>query len=743
MEKLKQSRREFIKTSALVGSSLLVSFTFPGCSPVDASPMATPDGNRFIPNAWIKIDPEDNITIMVNHSEMGQGVLTSLPMIVAEEMEADWNKVRSEHAPVADVYKNPAFGVQATGGSTSLTSSWEILREAGASAKFLFMTVASQTWKVPVSECFAEKSVVIHKPSGKKLRYGELIASAATIKVPEEVSLKDPKDFTIIGQRFLRLDTAAKANGSAIFGVDVKIPGMLNATIVHPPVFSSQVKAINDQKALAIKGVKQVVEIKNGVAVVADTFWQAKMGADALEIEWNVSETVSISSDSLRKRWLEKVKEEGKTRYEIGDVDDWLGKGLKTVEAVYELPFQAHATQEPMSCTADVRSDGCDIYAPTQGQGPAHALAVMMTGLDSDSVKVHTTFLGGGFGRKSDVDYIAEAVEISMKVGKPIKLIWTREEDMQHDSYRPASVNAMTAVLDENKQLVAWRHRIVGPDQMLYVIPPMLPAIMPGWVPNFVKSWAISLITGSIGKKLLAGRMLTGGAGPLPYNIPNVKLEYVYDDPGIPVGFWRSVANSSNGFVVDAFLDEVALAVGKDPLDIRLELLSDNPRLKNVLEQAADRAGWGKKLSAGHYQGLASHDFHHTLVAMVAEISINDAGEVKVHRVVCAVDCGTVVNPKTVELQIESGIVFGLTATLKSSISIKDGRVQQSNFDDFPVLRMEDMPEVEVIIVQNQEKPTGIGEVGVPPIAPAIANAIFAATGKRLRKIPILPSDLV
>ena len=700
MEKLKQSRREFIKTSALVGSSLLVSFTFPGCSPVDASPMATPDGNRFIPNAWIKIDPEDNITIMVNHSEMGQGVLTSLPMIVAEEMEADWNKVRSEHAPVADVYKNPAFGVQATGGSTSLTSSWEILREAGASAKFLFMTVASQTWKVPVSECFAEKSVVIHKPSGKKLRYGELIASAATIKVPEEVSLKDPKDFTIIGQRFLRLDTAAKANGSAIFGVDVKIPGMLNATIVHPPVFSSQVKAINDQKALAIKGVKQVVEIKNGVAVVADTFWQAKMGADALEIEWNVSETVSISSDSLRKRWLEKVKEEGKTRYEIGDVDDWLGKGLKTVEAVYELPFQAHATQEPMSCTADVRSDGCDIYAPTQGQGPAHALAVMMTGLDSDSVKVHTTFLGGGFGRKSDVDYIAEAVEISMKVGKPIKLIWTREEDINYGMFRPQSFQHLEAALDGSGNLVGWRHGIIGD-----------------------------------GRRLLSG----GAKISKYYKVPNqLVTEKSSGKHGIRTKHWRAVAHVFNVYAIESLIDQIAVGQGVDPLEYRLKHVPVNKKARSVLEKVGKMSDWKAKRPKGRAIGLSMTERSGSLGAQVAEISVDrKSGKIKVHKVWSAVDGGVVVQPDAATRNIESGVMYAMSSLLKERATIKNGTVEQSNFNDYHVLRMSDAPEeLHVEFLDRDTKPTGLGEIGGPGMGAAIANAFFALTGKRLNHMP-------
>ena len=475
---------------------------------------------------------------------------------------------------------------------------------------------------------------------------------------------------------------------------------------------------------------------------MADTFWQAKTGADALEIEWSQSETETVNSDHLRQHWLELVKNEGKVRYESGDIDDWFEKG-RTIEAIYECPFQAHATQEPMSCTADVREDGCDIYVPTQSQGPAHAMAAMLTDLPPESVKVHTTFLGGGFGRRSDIDYVIEAVEISSRMKAPVKLIWTREEDMQHDSYRPASINAMTAVLDENNRLVAWRHRVVGPDQALHVFPPMIPAMMPVWMPKFMKNWVGSLVKGSLGRRLLAGRMLMSGAGPLPYNIPNVKVEYIYADPGIPVGFWRSVANSSNGFVVDAFLDEVALAADKDPFEFRLELLGDNPRLRNMLVKATDLAGWGKDLPEGHFQGLATHDFHHTLIAMVVEISLNDLGEVKVRRVVCAVDCGLVVNPKTIELQMESGIVFGLTATLKSAVTFKGGRTEQSNFDDFPILRMPEMPKVDVIIAQNREKPTGIGEVGVPPVAPAIANAIFAATGKRIRKLPILPGDLV
>ncbi|MCP4751933.1 MAG: xanthine dehydrogenase family protein molybdopterin-binding subunit [Proteobacteria bacterium] len=743
-EKTGLTRRQMIRASTAAGAGLMVGFHLPGCSngaTISYEGQIRPDGN-FVPNAWIRIDRHDTVTVMVNHSEMGQGVLTALPMIVAEEMDADWDKVRSEHAPVADVYKNPMMNMQITAGSTSVRTTWEILRQAGASVRRLFVEAAAQTWRVPPDECSTEKSRVVHGSSGRKLRYGELLEAAAGLPMPENVTVKPPAEFDLIGRSVPRLDSAAKTDGSAVFGVDVQLPGLLVATVAHPPVIGSKAVSVDYSEALKIPGVKDVLTIGNGVAVVAETFWQALKGKRLLKIQWTQGNRETADTAVLKGRWRKMAENEGDTTYEKGDVDDVAEAKGRVVEADYELPFQAHATAEPMNCTADVRPDRCEVWVPTQNQGGSHAMAVYITGLDPEVVKIHTTFVGGGFGRRADADFVAEAVEISHTLKKPVKVVWTREEDMTTDVYRPASFNRMKAVVDEGGRPVAWIHRMVGPDHFVQFIPKFVPAMTPSWFPGFMKRGAASL-AGSLMNTFGAGKGLLGGAGPLPYDIDNVRIEFLNDDVGIPVGFWRSVANSSNGFVVESFVDELAQAAGKDPYRFRLELLQGNPRLQHVLKLAAEKSSWEKPPPKGLFRGITAHVFHDTLISMVAEISVADSGEIVVHRIVCAVDCGQVIHPKIIQAQMESGIAFGLTATLKSSVTFSRGKPDQSNFNDFEILRMNEMPTVETHIVPSAESPTGIGEAAVPTVAPAVANAVFAATGKRIRKLPITREDLV
>lgn len=737
------SRRQFVNISTASGTGLLIGFKFIGPDQnVSAAEKTGFDADgRFEPNAWIKIEPDDTVTILVNHSEMGQGVLTALPMIIADEMEVDWSKVKSVHAPVGDVYKNPLMSIQMTAGSTSVRSSWDILRHAGASARQLFINAAAKTWNISPAECSAENSQIIHRAEGKKLRYGELINIAAKLPVPEDVPLKQPNSFNLIGKSIPRLDMAVKTDGSAVFGVDVKLPGLLTATVVHAPVLGARLISFNGDEAMKIEGVKQVLAIESGIAIVADTFWQAVKGAERVKAEWTEGHVDTADSETLRKRWSEMVEKEGKTVFDIGDVDEVFKTTQQVVEAIYELPYQAHATQEPMTCTVHVQEDRCDIWVPTQNQGGTHAAAVAISGLPPDKVHVNTTFVGGGLGRRVETDFVKEAVEISKNMGKPVKVIWTREEDTKNDVYRPASINKIKAVLDSSGRPIAWIHRLAGQDHFLQAIPNFAAAAIPNWFPGFLKRGSISA-AGFIGRKLGAGKGLLGGAGPLPYDIKNVRVEYHYENVKIPVGFWRSVANSSNGFVVECFIDELAAMAGKDPFQYRLELLVGNPRLLNVLKLTAEKSGWNTKPPEGIFRGIASHVFHDTLIGMVAEISISKKQTIKVHRIVCGVDCGIVINPKIIKAQMESGIAFGLTATLKSSITLKKGKVEQSNFDDFELLRMDEMPEVEVYIVASNESPTGIGEAGVPTVAPAVANAVFAATGKRARTIPIKLSEL-
>ncbi len=741
-DKIDPERRRFLKVGMITGYGLVVGLQPSGYS-ASANSVSTKSNskNEFQANAWIRIRKDDVVTIMVSHSEMGQGISTALSMIVAEELEADWSKVRFEMAPVDDVYKHPKFGIQWTVSSMSVHSSWDRWREAGAAIRELLISTAARSWKVSRAECRAEKSTVIHRPTRKSLHYGELIDMTDGIRIPEKIRLKQPHEFKIIGRRTLRLDSWAKIDGRAIFGIDAKIPGMRIATVIHPPVFGSAVKSLNAEKVLAMPGVENVMVIETGIAIVAKTFWQAIEAKDVLEVTWQENENRHISTDLLFKRWTEMGKEEGESFYETGDIGDFFKGTTKPVEAAYDLPYQAHATPEPMNCTATVTRDSCEIWAPTQNQKGAQEIAARITGLGTEQIKVHTTFLGGGFGRRVLVDYVGEAVEISQKINAPVKSIWTREEDIRHDFYRAATHNVLKAVIDEKGHPVAWLHRIVGADVFGQTLPKVISGMMPDSVPRFLKNMATSLAE-TLMPRFVPGKKAIKGAGPLPYDIPNMRVEFINDDPGVPLCWWRSVAPSTNCFAVESFVDEIAAASGRDPYELRYELLSRTPRLRDVVKLAADKAGWSGRPPKGIYRGIASHDFQDTMMAMVAEVAVNPKGEVKVYRVVCAVDCGIAVNPKTIEAQVQSGIVFGLTATIKSSITIKDGKTVEGNFDDFPLLRMDEMPIVETHIVPSTNLPTGIGEVAVPLIAPAVVNAIFFATGKRIRKLPVTPSEL-
>lgn len=736
-------RRQFLKINMAAGVGLLVSIQLPGCSDdAEPTPAASPVGaDGWFPNAWIKIHPDDTVTVMVNHSEMGQGITTALPMIVAEELEAEWSQVTFEMAPVADVYKHPSYGIQWTVSSRSVESSWNILRQAGAVVREMMIIAAAQTWQVPQEQCRAQCSRVIHPSSGRTLRYGELIPKAAGLPMPADVRLKKPKEFTLIGQPTRRLDSRNKINGSALFGIDIRRPGMLTATVVHPPVFGAPVISMNRQAIRQLPGVNDVFPIKTGVAIVADTFWQARVAMETLRVQWDEGEKRHIDSGSLMKRWTDLGKQPGKIFHETGDIDDVFQNADTVIQATYDLPYQAHATPEPMNCTADVREKTCEIWAPTQNQKSSQEIAARITGLPNTAITVHTTYLGGGFGRRALVDYVGEAVEISKKMKAPVKVIWTREEDIRRDFYRPATHNLLKAVVDDKGKPVAWLHRIVGADAFGQTLPQVITGMMPDAVPRFAKNAAGALASHLI-PRFISGRKAVVGAGPLPYTFDAMRVEFINDDPGIPICWWRSVAPSSNCFAVECFIDEIAAASNRDPYELRCDLLTGSPRLLHVLELAAEKADWYGKPTMGTHRGMACHNFQNTMMAMVAEVSVSPYGEVQTHQVVCALDCGTAVNPRTIEAQVQSAVVFGLTATLKSAITIKEGRTLQSNFDDFPLLRFDEMPTVTTHIVPSTLPPTGIGEVAVPVIGPAVANAVFAATGKKIRKLPILPEDL-
>ncbi|MHB8455013.1 MAG: xanthine dehydrogenase family protein molybdopterin-binding subunit [Acidiferrobacterales bacterium] len=708
-EMINIGRRSFLKVGAAVGGGLLVGFNLSGCATREIEP-AAPVVTAFAPNAWIRVGSDDQVTIMVASSEMGQGVMTAIPMLAADEMDADWTKVRVETAPAAKVFFNPIIGQQLTGGSTAVRAFWMPVRQAGAVAREMLISAAAATWQAPAAECRAENGAVVHRNSGRSLTYGALAEKAASLPVPESVFLKESSEFRLIGTPVPRIDTPAKTAGTAMFGQDVRLPGMLTGVVLCCPVFGGKLSGFESNRARSVRGVRHVFAIDSGVAVVAEGFWAAKLGREAVQARWDEGANSSLSSDGIRHRFEEAAKRPGAVARKVGDADRAVAGAAKKIEAVYEVPYLAHACMEPMNCTADVRRDGCDVWVPTQAQTGAQRTAAKITGLAPEKISVHTTFLGGGFGRRSEQDFVAEAVQMSKTAGVPVQLIRTREDDMQHDFYRPATYNRLSAGISRGK-LVAWRHHIVGPS--------IFARVFPGAVKNGIDGTSVE------------------GAANLPYSIPNIGVTYVLDDPGVPVGFWRSVGSSQNAFVTECFFDELARAAGKDPYQLRRDLLAKHPRQRRVLDLAASHGDWGRPAPAGRHRGIAVAESFGSFAAQVAEISISERGRIRVHRVVCAIDCGIVVNPDTVVAQMQSAIVFGLSAALDGEITIRNGRVQQSNFNDYKVLRMDEMPEIEVHIVPSTESPTGIGEPGTPPIAPAVANAVFAATGKPVRRLPI------
>jgi isoquinoline 1-oxidoreductase beta subunit len=711
MTEMKQrhlTRRDFIKVSAALGGGLLIGVRLGPANAQPAPGAATAD-DGLRPNVWITIRPDDSVTIRVGSSEMGQGVMTALPMLVAEELDADWSRVQTEFAPVDPAYNNPIFGRQQTGGSTAVRGYWNTLREAGATGREMLISAAALGWGVSANTCEAVDGVVTHPGSGRSLRYGELVERAARLPVPETVFLKEPEQFRLLGRPLPRLDIPDKVDGSAVFGIDVQLPGLLTATVVRCPTFGGKPKRFDDSRARSVPGVRKVVAVSGGVAVVADHFWAASRGRDALEVEWDPGRGQQLDSAAIRAFMAERV-DDGTIGRNDGNADRAIDNARRSVQAVYEVPYLAHACMEPMNCTAWVRSDSCDIWVPTQNQTRTHRTAMRLTGLPAQKVRVHTTYLGGGFGRRGEQDFVTDAIEASRATGAPVKAVWTREDDIRHDYYRPATYNRLAAALDDNGMPVAWRHRIAG----------------------------ASIAQRDSRERETSGSdfSATEGALNLPYDIPNILVSYARANTAVPVGYWRSVASSQNAFITECFLDEVAAAGGKDPWELRRALLRGQPRLREVLDLAARQAGWHKPAPAGRYRGIAVAESFGSYVAEVAEVSV-DRGRVRVHRVVCAIDCGMVVNPDTITAQMESGIVYGLTAALKGEISIDGGRVVQGNFDDYPLLSLEECPDIEVHIVASEAPPGGVGEPGTPPIAPAVANAVFAATGTPVRRLPI------
>ena len=710
------SRREFLQRAALGGGGLLLTLSLPGMrSTARAAALQSSELN-----AWLRIGTDDSITILVDRSEMGQGVYTALPMLIAEELEVDPARISVAAAPVGDAYVNALNGGQVTGTSNSVTDAWEKLRKAGAQARTMLISAAAQRWHVDPARCHASEGRVFDA-SGRSASYGELAQAAARIPPPAQLALKAPAQFKIIGKPLARLDTPSKVDGSAEFGIDIKLPGMLHAAIALPEELGATVGSVDSSAAAAMPGVRRVLPAEAAVIVVADHFWQARKARDALRITWrsgpnarldNASIWTQLHSASARTGLSALTSDDLAAPLKSGNASDALARAAKSFNAVYELPMLAHATMEPMNCTADVKADRCELYVGTQVQSMAQAAAAEAAGLKPAQVNVHTTLLGGGFGRRLEVDFIPAAVMASKILGAPVKLIWTREDDMTHDPYRPPIREAISAGLDGQGRLSAWALHITSPSITARFDPtnkdPFDSVIE--YVQNF------------------------------PYAVPNFGLSFVRQEIGIDVGYLRSVSHAPNCFAIESSIDEIAALASKDPLVFRQELLAGKARHLQTLRSAAERAGWGHA-PAGHFQGLAFMEGYNCCIAQVAEISV-DGGVLKIHRVTCVIDCGQVVNPRIVESQLESGIIYGLSAALWGDITLRGGRVQQRNFNDYRILRIHEMPMLDVHILPSEEKPGGLGETAVPPIAPALCNAIFAATGKRIRSLPISAQKL-
>ncbi len=720
---LNLSRRRFLAAGVAAGAGLTLGILPMARAAVGESGPGVagdaPDGiAEFEPNAFLHIGRDDTVTVISKHLEMGQGTYTGLATLVAEELDADWSRVRVEGAP-ADTsrYRNLFWGqAQGTGGSTAIANSWEQMRKAGAVARQMLIGAAAERWRVDPQEIEVESGVVSHPASGRSARFGELAEAAAAQAVPEQVLLKDPDEFRLIGQRLPRKDSPEKIDGSATFTMDVKLPGLLTAVVVHPPRFGARVRGFDAAAAQAVPGVKRVVQIPSGVAVVAGDFWSAKRGRDALLVDWDESDAFALSSAQILDQYRDLAAQPGSVARSDGDANAAMAGAAKALEAEFSVPFLAHAAMEPMDCVARIDADGCEIWNGEQMQtGDQHAVAAAL-GIEPEQVRIHMLYAGGSFGRRANpkADYVLEAVHIAkaMGPGVPVKLIWTREDDMRAGYYRPMYLHRVRAGLDAEGNPLAWEQRIVGQ----------------------------SIIAGTAFESALAkdgiDQTSVEGASNLPYAMKNIRVELHSPALPVPVLWWRSVGSTHTAFVVESFIDELASAAGKDPLEFRRALLAGHPRHLGVLNLAADKAGWGEPLGRGQGRGIAVHESFNSYVAQVAEVTVR-RGTIHVDRVVIAVDCGIAVNPDVIEAQMQGGMGFGLAAALASELTFKDGRVEQSNFHDYRVLRMDQMPEVEVHIVSSSEPPTGVGEPATPVIAPAVANAVYAATGQRLRRLPL------
>jgi len=718
------SRRDFLKA----GAGLTLGVALPGAFAQMAGPGqgggAAAATGAFEPNAFVRIGTDNTVTVIVKHLEMGQGTFTGLPALVAEELDADWSQIRTEGAPAdATRYNNLFMGpMQGTGGSTAMANSYEQMRKAGAAARAMLVAAAAERWKVAPDSIAIARGAAVHTTSGRRASFGSLAAAAAKQPVPQEVKLKDARDFVFIGKRTPRTDARAKSNGTAVYTQDFKLPGMLTALVAHPPRFGGKVRSFDAAKAKAISGVVDVVAIPQGVAVLANDFWSAKKGRDALAIDWDESEAFKLGSDAIMAEYRRLAATPGLSAKKDGDVAGALASAAKTFEAVYEFPYLAHAAMEPMNCVVRLSADACELWYGAQFQSIDQPAIAQALGMKPEQVKINMLFAGGSFGRRANPqsDYVLEAVQIAKAIAgrAPIKLVWTREDDMRAGYYRPMYCHALKAGLDAQGNIVAWQHRIVGQ------------SILAG-----------TAFEGMMVKDGIDATSVEGAAN-LPYAIPNLGVELHSPKMGVPVQWWRSVGSTHTAFSTETFIDELAAAAGKDPFQLRRALLAQSPRHKAVLEMAATEADWTLPLVSARVgdrrgRGIAVHESFNTVVAQVAEVTVRRDGAWRVDRVMCAVDCGVAVNPDVIRAQMESGIAYGLTAAMYGAITLKDGAVEQSNFHDYMPLRLHEMPRIGVYIARSDEKPTGVGEPATPVIAPAVANALAAATGKRIRTLPI------
>ena len=706
------SRRGFLQSSAITAGGLIVAFHVP--KKARAAAAAAPAKPMPAPNAFVRIAPDESVTVLLAHSEMGQGIWTGLAMMIAEELECDWSRVRVEHAPAAPAYAHTAFGIQMTGGSSTTWSEFERYRTVGALAREMLVQAAGQRWKVDAKKLRAEHGFVLH--GKQKLSYGQLAEAAQQLTPPASVKLKDPKDWKLIGKPTRRLDGPEKVNGKAKFGIDVQFPGLRTALVLRSPVFGGKVKSFDAKKAKAVPGVEQVVQVPSGVAVVANNFWSAKVGRDALQVDWDPGPGAQLDSAKLEASYRALAKTAGAVALDKGDCAAALAASGKRLEAEYAVPFLAHAPMEPLNCTVKLSADSCEIWTGTQFQTVDQGAAAKVAGLKPEQVTIHTPFLGGGFGRRANPasDFVVEAVQVAKAAGVPVKIVWTREDDIRGGYYRPMFVHRIEVGLDAKGAPSAWKQTVVG--QSILAGTPF-EAFM---VKNGVDGTSVEGVVDSPYLKTIAAR----------------KVMLHSPRHQVPVLWWRSVGNTHTAFAMESMIDELAHAVGRDPLDYRLALLKDSPRHLRALQLAAQKAGWGTPLPKGRARGLAVHESFGSIIAQVAEVAIED-NEIRVHKVTCAVDCGQVVNPLGLEAQVQGSVAYGLSAVLRSELTLKDGRVEQSNFHDYEVLRLHQMPEVAVHLIPSDAKMGGIGEPATAPVSAAVANAVFALTGQRLRSLPL------